>query len=47
MFGVAVLSVAMGNGTDRAKESAVWVTLTNEEDGVAHAIEKAVFGKEE
>ena len=47
MFEVAGLSVAMGNGTDRAKESADWVTLTNEEDGVAHAIEKAVFGKEE
>ena len=43
MFEVAGLSVAMGNGTDRAKESADWVTLTNEEDGVAHAIRRYVL----
>ena len=36
-------SVAMGNGSDVVKKQADYVTFSNEEDGVAHAIEKICF----
>lgn len=36
--------VAMGNAEEMVKEAADYVTLTNEEDGVAYAIEKFVLG---
>lgn len=35
--------VAMGNAEEAVKEAADYVTLTNEEEGVAHAIEKFVL----
>jgi hydroxymethylpyrimidine pyrophosphatase-like HAD family hydrolase len=35
----------MGNAQDTVKESADWVTATNEEDGVAQAIRKWVLSK--
>ena len=43
MFKVAGLSIAMGNGDKIAKEQANVITDTNDEDGVAKAIEKYVF----
>ena len=33
-------SVAMGNALDSVKEKCEFVTLSNEEDGIAHFIEK-------
>jgi 5-amino-6-(5-phospho-D-ribitylamino)uracil phosphatase len=43
MIKEAGLGVAMGNAQDIVKEEADWVTLTNEEDGVAKAIHKWVL----
>ncbi|WGD29310.1 Cof-type HAD-IIB family hydrolase [Ancylobacter sp. WKF20] len=43
MFGTAGLAIAMGNGAPEVKAQADLVTLTNEEDGVAHAIEQFVL----
>ncbi|NLY77485.1 MAG: HAD family phosphatase [Tissierellia bacterium] len=43
MFKVAGLSVAMKNGDQVAKNQADVITDTNDEDGVAKAIEKYVF----
>lgn len=40
MIKYAGLGVAMGNATEDAKAAADYITLTNEEDGVAHVIEK-------
>ncbi|MGX9416267.1 Cof-type HAD-IIB family hydrolase [Vibrio sp. RC27] len=40
MLQFAGLGVAMANGTDETKALADYVTLSNIEDGVAHAIEK-------
>ena len=42
---IADVSVAMGNAFDYVKKSADYITLTNEEDGVASAIEKFVLSK--
>lgn len=39
----AGIGVVMGNATDEVKEIADFITLTNEESGVAHAIEKFVL----
>lgn len=41
----AGVGVAMGNAWPGLKEAADYVTLTCDEDGVAHAIEKFVFGE--
>lgn len=43
MIKKAGLGVAMGNAVEEVKEIADYVTLTNEEDGVAAAIEKFVL----
>ena len=43
MIKAAGMGVAMGNAQDLVKESADWVTATNEEDGVAKAIYKWVL----
>ncbi|MBS9477439.1 Cof-type HAD-IIB family hydrolase [Ancylobacter radicis] len=43
MFGVAGLAIAMGNGAPEVKERADVVSVTNEEDGVAYAIEHFVL----
>ncbi|GIQ68443.1 HAD family phosphatase [Xylanibacillus composti] len=40
MIREAGLGVAMGNAQQELKEAADWVTLSNEEDGVAHVLEK-------
>lgn len=36
-------SVAMGNGNDLVKQAADYVTSSNDEDGIAQALEKFVF----
>ena len=43
MIKAAGLGVAMGNAVDEIKEMADFVTLTNEEDGVAFAVRKFVL----
>lgn len=43
MLDYAGVGVAMGNASDKIKERADFVTKTNVEDGIAHAIEKFVF----
>ena len=47
MLEYATLGVAMGNGCKEAKEIADVITLTNEEDGVAVAVEKYILNEEE
>lgn len=44
MIKAAGLGVAMGNATPEALEAADYVTLTNDEDGVAAVMEKLVIG---
>ncbi len=44
MFNYVGLSIAMDNGEDCAKEAAQYVTAANDQDGVAKAIEKFIFG---
>ncbi|KAA8433712.1 Cof-type HAD-IIB family hydrolase [Weissella sagaensis] len=46
MFDFAGLAVAMGNGSAAAKEHANYVTNSNDEDGIANALQKLVFEKE-
>lgn len=43
MFKFAGTAVAMGNGSDLAKEHATYITDTNDNDGIAKALEKLVF----
>ena len=43
MIQFAGLGVAMDNAQDIVKENADFITLSNEEDGVAYAIEKFIF----
>lgn len=43
MVDFAGLGIAMGNATDELKEKAGYVTRTNDEDGVAYAIERFVL----
>lgn len=43
MLKAAGIGVAMGNGLEIAKDAADEVTLTNDEDGVAAAIERLIF----
>lgn len=43
MIKYAGLGVAMGNGVDEVKAASRYVTRSNREDGVAHAIEKFVL----
>ena len=43
MIEFAGLGVAMGNASEKIKEIADYITKTNEEDGVAHVIEKFVL----
>lgn len=45
MIKAAGIGVAMGNGEEEVKEAADFVTLTNEEDGVAFAVERFVLSK--
>jgi len=46
MILAAGVGVAMGNAADEVKEIADYITLTNDEDGVAKAIEKFVLYRE-
>lgn len=46
MMQYAGLSVAMKNGCRETREAADFVTVTNDEDGVAQAIEHFILGKE-
>lgn len=43
MIKFAGLGVAMGNGEEVVKREADYITLSNEEDGVAHVIEKFIL----
>ncbi len=43
MITYAGLGVAMGNGEDEVKEAANYITLTNDENGVADAIKKIIL----
>ena len=43
MFRMAGFAVAMGNAADAVKRAAQAVTLSNDEDGVAAAIERHVL----
>lgn len=40
MFAAAGVPIAMGNASDRVKAQARWVTLTNDEGGVAAALDR-------
>lgn len=43
MIEFAGLGIAMGNATDEVKKAAQFVTKTNEEEGVAYAVEEFVL----
>jgi len=45
MIQVAGLGIAMGNAVEPLKELADFITLSNDEDGVAYAINKFIFNK--
>ena len=47
MFEVAGLKVAMSNSLDIVKEKADYITRSNNESGVAKAIKKFIFNKDE
>ncbi|MBZ9938866.1 HAD family hydrolase [Mesorhizobium sp. BR1-1-16] len=43
MFAVGALAIAMGNASDDVKAQADYVTTSNAEDGVAHAVEAVIL----
>ena len=45
MIEYAGLGVAMWNATDEVKESSIFITKSNKEDGVAYVIEKFILNK--
>ena len=45
MLKEAYVAVAMENATEQIKQTANYVTLSNDESGVAYAVERFVFGK--
>ena len=45
MLKEAYHAVAMGNATEQIKQICNFITLSNEESGVAYAVEKLVFGE--
>lgn len=45
MIKAAGLGVAMGNAEQEVKEAADFITLSNAEDGVSHAVKKFVLGE--
>lgn len=47
MFKTAGLSIAMANAKEETKKYSDTVTLSNDEDGVAYAIERYVLKDEE
>lgn len=46
MLNIAGLSIAMGNGSDKIKDKVDYITDTNDNDGVAKAIEKFILESE-
>ena len=46
MFAIAGLSVAMGQGPQEVRDAATEVTHSNMEDGVAHAIDEVILGRD-
>ena len=46
MLRTAAVGVAMANATDKVKAEADFITLSNNEGGVGHAVAKFVFGEE-
>ena len=40
----AKIGVAMGNASEETKAAADYITLSNEEDGVAHVIRELILG---
>ncbi len=46
MFEYAGMSIAMGNSEEIAKAAANYITASNEDDGVAQAIEKFILAKD-
>ena len=45
MIRYAGMGVVMANGKDEVKAAADFITLSNDEDGVAYAIDRLIFGK--
>ncbi|GKU26828.1 hypothetical protein CFB3_35290 [Clostridium folliculivorans] len=45
MIGYAGLGVTIGNAQENIKEIGCFVTKSNEEDGVAHVIEKFILSE--
>jgi Cof subfamily protein (haloacid dehalogenase superfamily)/beta-phosphoglucomutase family hydrolase len=45
MFGVAGLSIAMGNASPAVQRAARYVTTSNQEEGFAHAVESFILGE--
>ena len=45
MLELAGVGVAMANGHEHLKRVANYITLTNDQDGVAHAIKTFIFGQ--
>jgi len=45
MIKYAGLGVAMSNAQEVVKENADFITLSNEEDGVAHVVEKFILSE--
>ena len=43
MFDIVGTAVAMGNGSQEAKDHADFVTASNDDDGIAKALDKYVF----
>ena len=43
MLELAGVSVAMGNGKELVKDSAMYVTISNDDDGFAKAIEELII----
>jgi Cof subfamily protein (haloacid dehalogenase superfamily) len=46
MFARAGLSIAMGQAPDVVRNAADWTTTSNEEDGVAHAIDRLIEARQ-
>ncbi len=43
MFDIVGTAVAMGNGSQEAKDHADYITSSNDNDGIAKALDKFVF----
>jgi len=43
MFDIVGTAVAMGNGSQEAKDHANFITASNDDDGIAKALDKFIF----